>query len=86
MSGPTDTTGGAVWSSPGVGAPSGAGPAAGGSSAPISLSTASPTSGSVNTQAALASTVRARVVSRPGSPGPDPTNEIRPGLALRPLG
>ena len=85
-SGPTETTGGAVWSSPGAAGRWGAGPAAGGRSVPTSLSTASGTSGSVKTQAALASTALARVVSNPGSPGPDPTNVILPGLTLRPLG
>ena len=66
------------------GSGAGAGPDAGGSSEPTIASTCSGTSGSVNTSAALASTVRARVVSRPGSPGPDPTNRMRPGFALRP--
>ena len=67
-----------------TGAGAGAGPAAGGNSVPTMLSTCSGTSGSVNTSAAFASTARARVVSRPGSPGPDPTNRMRPGFGLRP--
>ena len=67
----------------GAGCP-GAGPDGGGSSEPTRASTASGTSGSVKTSAALANTVRARVVSRPGSPGPEPTNVMRPGLPLRP--
>src|SRR3954464_3778302 len=62
----------------------GSGPDGGGSSDPHRASTASGTSGSVKISAALASTVRARVVSRPGSPGPEPTNVMRPGLCLRP--
>jgi len=49
-----------------------------------SPSTGSGTSGSVNTRAALASTAAARVVSNPGSPGPEPTNVMWPGLGLRP--
>jgi hypothetical protein len=61
-----------------------AGPTAGGSAVPTTLSTACGTSGSVNTHMALLNTVRARVVNRPGSPGPEPTNVIRPGLGLRP--
>lgn len=51
---------------------------------PISATTGSGTSGSVNTSAALASTAAARVVSKPGSPGPEPTKTMRPGLGLRP--
>ena len=62
----------------------GAGPEIGGSSLPTSASTGSGTSGSVNTRAACASTVAARVVSRPGSPGPEPTKVMRPGLGFRP--
>src|ERR1700752_4468761 len=38
----------------------------------------------MNTRGAFASTVAARVVSRAGSPGPEPTNMMRPGLGLRP--
>src|SRR5690625_2205022 len=62
----------------------GTGPAIGGRSVPTSVSTASGTSGSMNTSAALVSAVRARVVSRPGSPGPEPTNTMRPGLGFCP--
>ena len=62
----------------------GAGPDTGGKSLPISASTGSGTSGSMNTRGAFASTVAARVVSRAGSPGPEPTNMMRPGLGLRP--
>src|SRR6202007_1618203 len=62
----------------------GAGPETGGKSLPISASTASGTSGAGNTSAALANTVAARVVNNPGSPGPEPTNVMRPGLGLRP--
>ena len=61
-----------------------AGPTAGGSAVPTTFRTASGTSGSVNTHVALLNTVRARVVSRPGSPGPEPTNVMRPGLSFRP--
>src|SRR5271166_3345939 len=64
--------------------PAGAGPDTGGRSLPISASTGSGTSGSVNTRAALASTEAAFVVNSPGSPGPEPTNVMRPGLGLRP--
>src|SRR3978361_1324729 len=82
MSGPLVTTAG--WASPfedAVDTPSaltgagsaGAGPDTGGRSLPINASTGSGTSGSVKTSAALASTLAARVVSRPGSPGPQPT-------------
>src|SRR5258705_9652824 len=70
--------------SAGLLASAGSGPDGGGSSEPARASTASGTSGSVNTRAALASTARARVVSRPGSPGPAPTNVMRPGFVLRP--
>src|SRR5579875_2098876 len=88
MSGPTDTTAaGAAVSATSVAspaAPAGAGPETGGKSVPIRASTCSGTSGSVNTRAALASTAAARVVSSPGSPGPDPTNVMWPGRGLRP--
>ncbi len=84
MSGPAETTGGAVWSSPAAETLCGTGPTAGGKLMPTTSSTAWGTSGSVNTHVALASTVRARVVSRLGSPGPEPTNVMFPGFALRP--
>ncbi|SHW82454.1 Uncharacterised protein [Mycobacteroides abscessus subsp. abscessus] len=64
-------------------ASAGCGPDVGGRSVPISASTASGTSGSVKTNAACAKTFRARVVNRPGSPGPEPTKVMRPGLCLR---
>src|SRR5581483_1601723 len=51
---------------------------------PTSASTSAGTSGSVNTSSAQASTLRARPVNRPGSPGPEPTNTTRPGFVLRP--
>src|SRR5271156_4200080 len=96
MSGPTDTTAAgcsfvAAPADPVVFPPSdctlgsaGAGPDTGGKSLPISASTGSGTSGSMKTRGAFASTVAARVVSRAGSPGPEPTNMMRPGLGLRP--
>src|SRR2546422_193517 len=52
----------------------GAGPDTGGKSLPISASTGSGTSGSVNTTAAFVNIAAARVVSSAGSPGPEPTN------------
>src|SRR6185437_9707798 len=92
-SGPTDTTAAtcslvsapaSVRLSDGAAGSAGAGPETGGKSLPISACTGSGTSGSMNTRGALASTVAARVVSRAGSPGPEPTNRMRPGLGLRP--
>ncbi|CNI39086.1 Uncharacterised protein [Mycobacterium tuberculosis] len=62
----------------------GTGPETGGRSLPISASTGSGTSGSVNTRAAFAKTAAARVVNSPGSPGPEPTKMMWPGLGLRP--
>src|SRR5246127_772977 len=55
-----------------------------GSRVPTSASTSAGTSGSVNTNSAPARTSRGRLGSRPGSPGPAPTNTTRPGLAFRP--
>ena len=49
---------------------------------PIIATTAAGTSGSMKAVVAFAITVRARTVSRSGSPGPDPTKRIRPGLAF----
>src|SRR5271167_4172269 len=96
MSGPTDTTAAGCSSVPvptvsslapptdDAAGSAGAGPDTGGRSLPINASTNSGTSGSMNTREALASTEAARVVSRAGSPGPEPTNMMRPGLGLRP--
>src|SRR4051794_25332564 len=57
-----------------------ASPTAGRTSAPSAAmaSTACGTSGSVTTTSALASSSWARTVSRPASPGPEPTNATRP--------
>lgn len=89
MSGPPEITAGCVWpwSAPSpleAAGSAGAGPETGGRSLPISASTGSGTSGSVNTRAAFVSTVAARVVNSPGSPGPEPTYVMRPGVGLRP--